>query len=231
MNLERFEFLGISRNFSASIGSFQGLPAELSEVILLSQRLALKYNTTPPGSCQHFLTSFFQFLCGGVNSLSQSLTALPAPSGREPLARRYSFRLKGKIARPGGYPFRHRLRRCHLPQGDGFSGGGKLCGSAKRRPLGGAGCERSEQTEGVQCQKLPLRGSWRAAPERVQPYIITLYRQSKSQPGIDGGLYYPPESALRCQDFPCKILSRKISTFFGDCYKTQNIVVFCLTCH
>ena len=31
--------------FSASIGSFQGLPAGTSEVILLSQRLALKYNT------------------------------------------------------------------------------------------------------------------------------------------------------------------------------------------
>ncbi|MEE0243219.1 MAG: hypothetical protein UEA63_06505, partial [Faecalibacterium prausnitzii] len=67
-NLERFRFLGISRNFSASIGSFQGLPAELSEVILLSQRLALKYNTTPRQSCQHFLTSFFQFLCAGVNA-------------------------------------------------------------------------------------------------------------------------------------------------------------------
>ena len=67
-NLERFKFLGISRNFSASIGSFQGLPAEASEVILLSQRLALKYNTTPRGSCQHFLTSFFQFLCAGVNA-------------------------------------------------------------------------------------------------------------------------------------------------------------------
>ena len=61
MNLERFGFLGISRNFSASIGSFQGLPAELSEVILLSQRLALKYNTTPPAFCQHFLASFFLF--------------------------------------------------------------------------------------------------------------------------------------------------------------------------
>ena len=65
LNLERFRFLGISRNFSASIGSFQGLPAEASEVILLSQRLALKYNTTPRDSCQHFLTSFFQFLCVG----------------------------------------------------------------------------------------------------------------------------------------------------------------------
>ena len=45
--------------FSASIGSFQGLPAKASEVILLPQRLALKYNTTPPPHCQHFLTDFF----------------------------------------------------------------------------------------------------------------------------------------------------------------------------
>ena len=48
---------------SASIGSFQGLPAEASEVILLPQRLALKYNTTPPASCQHFLTDFFILFC------------------------------------------------------------------------------------------------------------------------------------------------------------------------
>ena len=34
-------------------------------------------------------------------------------------------------------------------QGDGFSGGEKVSGIAIRRPLGGAGCERSEQTEGV----------------------------------------------------------------------------------
>ena len=47
--------------FSASIGSFQGLPAKASEVILLPQRLALKYNTTPPPPCQHFLTDFFIF--------------------------------------------------------------------------------------------------------------------------------------------------------------------------
>ena len=49
--------------FSASIGSFQGLPAEALEVILLPQRLALKYNTTPLPPCQHFLTDFFHFLC------------------------------------------------------------------------------------------------------------------------------------------------------------------------
>ena len=58
LNLDRFVFLGANRNISASIGSFQRLRAEASEVILLSQRLALKYNTTPRQSCQHFLTSF-----------------------------------------------------------------------------------------------------------------------------------------------------------------------------
>ena len=73
---------------------------------------------------------------------------------------------------------------------------------------------------------------WRLRQRRcLPPYIITLYRQRDAQTGIDSGLYYPPESVLRCQDFPCKILSRKISAIFGDCYKTQNIVVFCLTCH
>ena len=49
--------------FSASIGSFQGLLAEVSEVTLLSQRLALKYNTTPPAFCQHFSASFFYVFC------------------------------------------------------------------------------------------------------------------------------------------------------------------------
>ena len=47
------------------------------------------------------------------------------------------------------YPFRQSLRLCHLPQGDGFRGGGRLSGIAKSRPLGEGGCERSEQTEGV----------------------------------------------------------------------------------
>ena len=55
-------FLGANRNFSASIGSFQRLPAGAPEVILFPQRLALKYNTTPRCPCQHFLTDFFLFL-------------------------------------------------------------------------------------------------------------------------------------------------------------------------
>ena len=61
LNLDASKFLGADRNFSASIGSFQRLRAEASEVILLSQRLALKYNTTPSAFCQHFSASFFLF--------------------------------------------------------------------------------------------------------------------------------------------------------------------------
>ena len=81
--LEAFELseLGHSRSFSeqtgtfsASIGSFQGLPAVAPEVILLPQRLALKYNTTPPPPCQHFLTDFFHsFLRSPQNSSKPQL--------------------------------------------------------------------------------------------------------------------------------------------------------------
>ena len=69
--LEAFELseLGVLQTsqcqlvFSASIGSFQGLRTGLSEVVLFAQRLALKYNTTPRGTCQHFLTSFLKENC------------------------------------------------------------------------------------------------------------------------------------------------------------------------
>ena len=74
----------------------------------------------------------------GLNSLSQNLTVLPAPSGREPLAWRESFWLKGKAFCPGVPLPSCRFASSHLPQGDGFSSGGKLCGIAIRRPLGGA---------------------------------------------------------------------------------------------
>ena len=142
--MERFVHLSVNWCFSASIGSFQGLPAGTLEVILLSQRLALKYNTTPRCSCQHFLTSFFQFLCG-----------------------------RAKTQCCGVYPFRHRLRRCHLPQGDGFSGGDKVFGTAQRRPLGGAG-ERSE-TEGVtsaEAVSFPAESKSLAYRQRVRYYIL-----------------------------------------------------------
>ena len=50
-------------DFLASIGSFRFTSSRDSEVILLSQRLALKYNTTPPAFCQHFSASFFYVFC------------------------------------------------------------------------------------------------------------------------------------------------------------------------
>ena len=203
--MERFAHLSVNWCFSASIGSFQGLPAELSEVILLSQRLALKYNTTPRGACQHFLTSFFQFLCGTENALSGA----PAPDS--------PFCRCATSSPEAGEVFPQRGSQA-------VKFVAKVLGIARRFP--------------AVLLALPLRkdfprsgGRCRAAPERVRPYIITLYRQCEAQAGIDCGLYYPPESVLRCQEFPCKILSRKISAIFGDCYKTQNIVVFCLTCH
>ena len=61
MNLERFVHLSVNWCFLASIGSFQGLPAELSEVILLSQRLALTYSTIPQPLLQAFFTFFSSF--------------------------------------------------------------------------------------------------------------------------------------------------------------------------
>ena len=55
------KFLRTNWNFSASIGSFQGLPAGTSEVILLSQRLALTYSTIPQPLLQAFFTFFSPF--------------------------------------------------------------------------------------------------------------------------------------------------------------------------
>ena len=55
--------------FSASIGSFQGLPAELSEVILLSQRLALTYSTIPQPLLQAFFAFFSPFFALCIHQL------------------------------------------------------------------------------------------------------------------------------------------------------------------
>ena len=97
--MERFVHLSVNWCFPASIGSFQGLPAELSEVILLSQRLALQYNTTPRDSCQHFLTSFFQFLCGGgLGAKLQPQRTLSGIAARCQLPREGSFWHDGKVS-------------------------------------------------------------------------------------------------------------------------------------
>ena len=60
LNLDASKFLGANRSFSASIGSFQRLRAE---VILLLQRLALTYSTTFKGVWQAFFQSFLRFFC------------------------------------------------------------------------------------------------------------------------------------------------------------------------
>ena len=63
---------------------------------------------------------------GRLNSLSQSLTALPAPSGREPLAWRESLRLKCKAA-CRAYPFRlAAARQSTFPKGTASVVAGKL---------------------------------------------------------------------------------------------------------
>ena len=126
-------------------------------------------------------------LGAGWNSLSQSLTALTAPSGREPLAWRQSFRLKCKAA-CRAYPFRllplvaatfpkgtanplsHRCAMPAPPKGELFCGGGKVAGIAQRRPLGGAG-ERSEP-EGVSSPQTssPSQALTRQLSQRESPW-------------------------------------------------------------
>ena len=90
-------FLGANRNFSASIGSFQRLRAELEEVVLFAQRLALKYNTTPRPSCQHFLTTFFQVFCIHRKTVAKRKGKCAAPAaagaaGRGPAQNRLPLR-------------------------------------------------------------------------------------------------------------------------------------------
>ena len=60
-NLERSLFLGADRNFRTSIGSFRFTSSWGSEVILLSQRLALTYSTISQLLLQAFFTFFSPF--------------------------------------------------------------------------------------------------------------------------------------------------------------------------
>ena len=69
------------------------------------------------------------------------------------MAWRESFRLNRKADCPEVTPSVIACGDATFPKGTAFGGGGKVSGSAIRRPLGGAGCERSEQTEGVLAQR------------------------------------------------------------------------------
>ena len=74
------------------------------------------------------------------------------------------FLAKGQSFFAREYPFRLAAsRQATFPKGTAFGGGDKVFGSALRRPLGGAGCERSEQTEGV----IPRK---KAVPKRPQAF-------------------------------------------------------------
>ena len=68
-------------------------------------------------------------------------------------------------------PLSHGLRRASSPERGAFGGGGKVSGSAIRRPLGGAG-ERSEP-EGVRSQASVLALS-------VKPYRACQLSQRES---------------------------------------------------
>ena len=63
------------------------------------------------------------------------------------------------------YPLSHGLRRASSPKGTPFGNAGKFAATAKSRPLGEGGCERSEQTEGV---LFPPEPSQSAPVGRVQ---------------------------------------------------------------
>ena len=75
-NLERSQFLGAGRNFRTSIGSFRFTSSRDSEVILLSRRLALKYNTIRRAGCQHL---FYKFFSGFFFFLQNSSSGRPQP--------------------------------------------------------------------------------------------------------------------------------------------------------
>ena len=81
LNLDVSKSLKSLWDFLTSIGSFQGLLAEALEVILLPQRLALKYNTTHRASCQHFSAAFFIFL---FNSSFYEKRTSPLPVQHRP---------------------------------------------------------------------------------------------------------------------------------------------------
>uniref|UniRef100_UPI004025913F hypothetical protein n=1 Tax=Faecalibacterium prausnitzii TaxID=853 RepID=UPI004025913F len=77
-NLERSRFLGTDRNFRTSIGSFRFTSSWDSEVILLSQRLALKYNTICRATLQAFLASFLLFFRFCIHLPVFHLKSVPA---------------------------------------------------------------------------------------------------------------------------------------------------------
>ena len=90
----------------------------------------------------------------GLNSLSQSLTALPAPSGREPLAKPETLRLSRKLCRHAkgpisegavavgdwgsllpGAPLQSLLRKASSPKGEPLDAAANFPATAEAVPL------------------------------------------------------------------------------------------------
>ena len=107
-----------------------------------------------------------QAMTEGVNSLSQNLTVLPAPSEREPLARPETLHFSQKLSHYAKGPIpegavaegdwgsfgRYPLTLTTVassPKGTPLRYAGNLIATAKSRPLGEGGCDQREQTEGV----------------------------------------------------------------------------------
>ena len=84
--------------------------------------------------------------CGGGTLPSKPAALPPAPHS---VATRSSSPVGESLSKGTAAPLSHALRRASSPEGGAFCGGEKVSSTAQRRPLGGAGCERSEQTEGV----------------------------------------------------------------------------------
>ena len=109
---------------------------------------------------------------GRLNSLSQNLTVLPAPSGREPLAWRCSYQLNRKAACPGVPLPSAPAGRSHLPQGDGFSTPVSFPLHPEALPY---------------CQRPHLRGGWHRAAMTGGVMLSQMLFSSADSSGIPPG--------------------------------------------
>ena len=119
----------------------------------------------------------------GLNSLSQNLTVLPAPSGREPLAWRHSFRLKckacGRACSPGG-AVAQRLRGCK---------------SAEPEKT----VKRSSRRTGVNLQFFPVEPTSLGLKGASSPFFVAPARRNRWH--FSGSLLVSKENIPRLRGF------------------------------
>ena len=104
----------------------------------------------------------------GLNSLSQSLTALPAPSGREPLARPQTLHFSQKLCRYAkgpisegavavgdwgsllpGVPLQSLLRKASSPKGEPLDAAANFPATAEAVPLGKVAATNGSRRKGL----------------------------------------------------------------------------------